>query len=69
VQRLNVRQFHSKNKIAFGIFLRFGSLSDDSEVYHTFSQIRYMTGISEPSMVRIIRKWRSLGKDINRFST
>ena len=64
-----MRKFHSKNNMAYGIFLRFGSLTDDSKVFHTFTQIRYMTGIPEPSMVRIIRKWRSLGKDINLYNT
>ena len=49
--------------------LRFGSLTDDSQMLHSFNDIRYMTGISQPSMVRLIKKWRSLNKNITMYPT
>ena len=52
-----------------GIYLRFGSLTDDSQVITSYDGIRYYTGIPQASMVRQIHKWRRLGKDVNRFST
>jgi hypothetical protein len=59
-----VRQFFNRDQVAFGIYLRFGSLSDDSQVFHSFNHIRYITGIPQSSMVRHIAKWRKVGKDI-----
>jgi hypothetical protein len=64
-----MRQYHRHENLAFGIFLRFGSLTDDSHVVHSYEDIRYITGIPQTSMVRIIAKWRSVGKDITRYST
>jgi hypothetical protein len=68
-QRLKLKKYHQKDNIAFGIFLRFGSLTDDTEVQTSYEDIRYYTGIPQASMVRQIHKWRRLGKDINQFST
>ena len=67
LSRIHVRKYYSRDQVAFAIYLRFGSLTEDTNVMHSFSDIRYMTGISQPSMVRIIKKWRSLDKDINRY--
>ena len=66
-QRLNIKNYHKKDNIAFGIYLRFGSLTDDSRALTSYDEIRYYTGIPQASMVRLIQKWRRHGKDINRF--
>ena len=66
---MHVRKFHTKDQVAFGIYLRFGSLSDDSQVVYSFNRIRYLTGIPQASMVRFVHRWRKLGKDINLLDT
>jgi hypothetical protein len=48
----------------FGIYLRFGSLTDDSQVHTSYEDIKHYTGIPHASMVRHIHKWRRLGKDV-----
>ena len=52
----------------FGIYLRFGSLTDDSQVHTSYEDIKHYTGIPHASMVRHIHKWRRLGKDVNQFT-
>ena len=65
--KVHVRHFHTKDQVAFGIFLRFGSLTSDAQVYHSYGRIRYLTGIPQSSMVRMIHKWRKVGKDITKL--
>jgi hypothetical protein len=67
--RLKLKNFHQKDNIMFGIYLRFGSLTDDSQVHTSYEDIRYYTGIPQTTMVRQIQKWRRIGKDVNQFST
>ena len=69
LSKIHVAKNFTRDQIAFGIWLRFGSLTDDSQVFHSFNDIRYMTGISQPSMVRLIKKWRSLNKNIAMYPT
>jgi len=38
-------------------------------VFHSFNDIRYMTGTSQTSMVRLFKKWRSLNKIITMYPT
>ena len=64
-----MKKYHQKDNIMFGIYLRFGSLTDDLQVLTTYDDIRSYAGIPQASMVRQIKKWRKLGKDINKFST
>ena len=65
--KVHVRHFHTKDQVAFGIFLRFGSLTSDAQLYHSYGRIRYLTGIPQSSMVRMIHKWRKVGKDITKL--
>ena len=69
LSKIHVAKNFTRDQIAFGIWLRFGSLTDDSQVFHSFNDIRYMTGISQPSMVRLIKKWRSLNKNMTMYPT
>ena len=50
--RLRLKKYHQKDNIAFGIYLRFGSLIDDSEVHMSYEDIWHYTGIPQASMVR-----------------
>jgi len=64
-----MKKYHQKDNIMLGIYLRFGSLTDDSQVLTSYDDIRSYTDIPQASMVRQIKKWRKLNKDINKFST
>ena len=46
LSRIHVRKYFTRDQVAFAIYLRFGSLTDDATVVHSFSDIRFMTGIS-----------------------
>ena len=63
-EKVTIYRHHSLEKVAWVIYLRFGSLTDDAQVMHTLHEIRKFTGIALSTIDKMVFRWRRAGKDI-----
>ena len=63
-EKVTIYRHHSLEKVAWVIYLRLGSLTDDAQVMHTLHEIRKFTGIALSTIDKMVFRWRRAGRDI-----